>query len=135
VLYCTRGQVYLLRPQPGAAAGLEEALLNGQERPTADDLILSLPLHTGDLFGRDPADRGDTFYAWFVETADSVPASVRRLRPSVTDSLYSVVYRTTPDYTLIGFVPGLGVVHYVYSHHGTTAEADAWLVAYQQGPP
>jgi hypothetical protein len=108
--------------------------LNGQHRPTADDLILRLPLHTGDLFGRDPAERHDAFYAWVVEGAGPVPVSVRRVRPGVTDSLYSVVYRTTPDYTLVGFVPGLGVVHYMYSHHGTTAETDAWLVAYRPGP-
>jgi len=109
--------------------------LNGQRRPTSDDLILQLPLHTGELFGRDPAERRDTFYAWFVEVAEPVPPSVRRLLPGITDSLYSVVYRTNPDYTLVGFVPGLGVAHYVYSHHGTTAETEAWLVAFQRGSP
>jgi len=134
VLYCVGGRVYLLRSQLGTAAELVEAVLNGQHRPTADDLILRLPLHTGDLFGRDSAERHDTFYAWVVEGAGPVPVSVRRVRPGVTDSLYSVVYRATPDYTLIGFVPGLGVAHYMYSHHGTTAETDAWLVAYRPGP-
>ena len=135
VLYCTGGRVYLFRAQPGEAEGPVEALLNGQQEPTSDDLILRFPLHSGDLFGRDAADRRDTFYAWFVEAADSVPAALRPLRPDATDSLYSVVYRTTPDYTLIGFIPGLGVAHYVYSHHGTMAETEAWLVAYQPGPP
>jgi hypothetical protein len=135
VLYCAGGRVYQRHPQPGAAAALAESLLNGRQRPTADDLILELPLHTGDLFGRDPADRRDTFYAWFVEAAEPVPPSVRGLVPSLGDSLYSVVYRTNPDYTLVGFVPGLGVAHYVYSHHGTTAEAEAWLVAFRRGSP
>jgi hypothetical protein len=135
VLYCAGGSVYLLRTQPEAAASLVESLLNGQHRPTSEDLILRFPLHTGDLFGRDRANRRDTFYAWFVEATDAVPASVRSLKQGVTDSMYSVVYRTTSDYTLIAFVPVLGVVHYVYSHHGTMAEADAWLVAYQPGPP
>ncbi len=133
MLYCTADRVYLLRTQPETAAGLMEALLSGQRRPTSEDLILKFPLRTGDLFGRDPADRHDTLYAWFVEAAASVPASVRQLRPSATDSLYAVVYRTTPDYTQIGFIPGLGVAHYVYSHYGTTAEAEAWLVGYKPG--
>jgi len=133
VLYCVGGRVYLLRSQPGKAAGLVEAVLNGQHRPTSDDLILRLPLHTGDLFGREPAERRDTFYAWFVEAAEPVPVSMPLVPLGVTDSLYSIVYRTTPDYTLMGFVPGLGVAHYVYSHHGTTAETDAWLVAYRPG--
>ena len=135
VLYCAGGRVYQFRSQPGTAPGLVQSLLNGQRRPTSDDLILQLPLHTGELFGRDPAERRDTFYAWFVEVAEPVPPSVRRLLPGITDSLYSVVYRTNPDYTLVGFVPGLGVAHYVYSHHGTTAETEAWLVAFQRGSP
>ena len=59
-----------------------------------------------------------------------MPASLRHLRPEVGESLYALVYRTNPDYTEIGFVPGLGIAHYRYSHHGTTAEADAWLVGY-----
>ena len=135
VLYCTGGRVYLFHPQPGAAPELIEGLLSGRQTPTSDDLILSLPLHTGDLYGRDPTERRDTFYAWFVEAAELPPDSVRRLRPGVVDSLYSVVFRTAPDYTLIGFLPGLGVVHYIYRHHGTTAESEAWLVAYRPGPP
>jgi hypothetical protein len=51
------------------------------------------------------------------------------------DSLYTLVYRTNPDHTMLGLVPGLGVVHYAYKHHGTTAEADAWLVGYHEGRP
>lgn len=134
VLYCVGGRIYLLHPQPGTAPQLVDALLRGQRAPTSDELILSLPLHTGDLYGRDPVERHDTFYAWFVESAELPPDSVRHLRPGSMDSLYSLVYRSVPDYTLIGFVPGLGVVHYVYSHHGTTAESEAWLVAYHPGP-
>jgi len=70
-----------------------------------------------------------------VESADSLPASVRRLRLDLTDSLYTLVYRTNPDHTILGFVPGVGIVRYAYSHHGTTAEADAWLVGYHEGRP
>ncbi len=133
VLYCIAGRVYYFRPQPGTAAALVASLVHGEQRPTAHDLILKLPLRTGDLFGRDPAERRDPLYAWLVEAAERVPHSVRRLRPGVGDSLYSVVYRTLPDYTLVGFVPGLGVAHYVYRHHGTMAETEAWLVAFQPG--
>jgi hypothetical protein len=131
VLYCTGGRLYQLSPAIGAAAALADSLLSGRRRPDSDDLILELPLHTGRLFGRDPAERDDTFYAWLVERAEPVPASLRRLRPGLGDSLYTLVYQTNPDYTEVGFVPGLGVARYVYRHHGTTADADAWLVGYQ----
>ncbi len=133
VLYCAGGRVYDLHPATGTAAALAQDLLAGRARPGPDDLILDPPLETGRLFGRDPAERDDTFYAWLVERAEPVPPSLHRLRPGVGDSLYSLVYRTNPDYTEIGFVPGLGVAHYRYSHHGTTAEADAWLVGYGTG--
>ena len=130
VVYCAGGRVYHLRPVMGNAAALADSLLSGRRRPDADDLILDLPLHIGRLFGRDPAERDDTFYAWLVEGAEPVPPSLRRLRPGLGDSLYTLVYRTNPDYTEVGFVPGLGVAHYRYSHHGTTAEADARLMGY-----
>jgi hypothetical protein len=80
---------------------------------------------TGDSTGRQSL-------SWITAVV-TVPAALRLLRPAASDSLYSVVYRTTPDYTLIGFVPGIGVARYMCSHHGTTAEA--WLVAYQPGSP
>ena len=133
VIYCSGGRVYVLHPPSGTAAGVATALLRGEQRPAVDDLVLQFPLHTGQLFGRDAAERPDTFYAWFVAAAEPIPAAVRRLRSGLTDSLYSVIYRTLPDHTVVGFVPGLGVAHYVYMHHGTIAEADAWLVAYHEG--
>jgi hypothetical protein len=133
VLYCVGGRVYLFHPQPGTAPQVVEALLSGKQIPTLDDLILSFPLYTGELYGRDPAERQDNLYAWFVEAAELSPDAVRRFHPGIVDSLYTLVYRTAPDHTLIGFVPGVGVVHYVYRHHGTMAESEAWLVAYQLG--
>lgn len=135
VLYCAGNRVYLSRPSPGAAPALAASLLSGAQRPSADDLLFELPLHRGRLYGRDTLERQDTFYAWFVESAAAVPPSVRRLRPGLSDSLYSVTYRTNPDHTILGVVPGLGVVHYAYAHHGTVAEVDAWLVAYREGHP
>lgn len=127
VLYCTGPRVYHLDVTTGSAATLAGDLLAGRRTPDLDDLILELPLHTGQLFGRDSTERDDTFHAWFVERADTVPASIRKLRPDVDDSLYSLVYRTYPDFSAVGFVPGVGVVHYVYHHNGTPADADARL--------
>lgn len=130
VLYCAGGRVYQVHPAIGTAAALADSLLSGRRRPDPDDLILELPLHTGRLFGRDSAERDDTFYAWLVERAEPVPPSVRRLRPGLGDSLYTLAYRTNPDYTEVGFVPGLGVARYVYHHNGTTADAEAQLMGY-----
>ncbi len=135
VIYCSRGQVYLLHRPTAAVTALVTSLLAGSQQPTVDDLILRFPLHTGQSFGGAAASRSDAFYAWLVEAADSLPSLIRRLRPGVTDSLYTLVYRTNPDHTTLGFVPGLGIVRYSYAHHGTTASADAWLVGYHEGRP
>ena len=135
VIYCTGGRVYLFHSPTDSAQALAASLLSGARHASVGDLILELPLRTGQLYGRDTSERGDTFYAWFVESAESIPSTVRRLRAGLGDSLYTVTYRTNPDHTILGFVPGLGIAHYVYVHHGTLAEADAWLVAYTEGRP
>lgn len=135
VIYCTRGRAYLFHSQTDSAQALAASLLSGARHAALGDLILELPLRTGQLYGRDTSGRDDTFYAWFVESAESIPSTVRRLRSGLGDSLYTVAYRTNPDHTILGFVPGLGIAHYVYVHHGTVAQTDAWLVAYKEGRP
>jgi hypothetical protein len=133
VLYCIGGRLYVLHPQPGTATSVVDELLNGRRRPSLDALVVRLPLRTGDLYGRDAAERQDNMYAWYVESATPAPDSLRRLASRTADSVYSLVYRTLPDFTRSDFLPGLGMVRYVYSHHGTTADSKATLVAFRPG--
>ena len=133
VLYCVAGHVYLVRPAPGRAAQAAGDLIAGRRVPVDADLILRLPLRVGDLYGRDPGARNDTFYAWSVESADRTPAALRRLVPDAADSIYSIAYRSLPDATQVGFLPGVGVVRYVYHHNGTIADTDAQLEAFRPG--
>jgi len=135
VLYCSPGRVYHLElPAGRSAEALADSILAGDRPPTPDDLILELPLRSGLLFGRDSTERDDTFYAWYVESAQDAPAALRTLARSAGDSVYHLAYRTFPDHQLVAFLPGLGVIRYVYKHHGTTAEADATLVGFHPGP-
>ena len=85
------------------------------------------------VFSRDSTERRDSFYAWLVESAEPVPPRFRRFQTGLTDSLYSLVYRTNPDHQIVGFVPGLGVTRYVYGHRGTVADAEAQLIAFRRG--
>lgn len=54
-------------------------------------------------------------------------SGVRGLRPAVPLRSYRSIYRTNPDHTIVDFAPGLGVVRYVYEHHGTVSSVDVRL--------
>jgi hypothetical protein len=43
-------------------------------------------------------------------------------------TVYRSIYRTNPDHVIVDFVPKLGVVRYVYEHHGTVSSVDVKLV-------
>ncbi|HWA58266.1 MAG TPA: hypothetical protein VG692_13485 [Gemmatimonadales bacterium] len=124
VVFCRANRVFHLEPYLGTAASLADSLLAGSRMPSQDDLILDLPLHVDQLFGREASERADFFYAWYVDSVTPAPG----VAPG--DSTYYLTYRTMPDHQLVGFVPKVGVVSYTYGHHGTVAEADAHLTRF-----
>jgi hypothetical protein len=134
VVYCTRDAVYrLTTPDSSQVSALADSLIAGTRVPSQDEILIQLPLRVGQLFGRDSLERTDTFYAWLAERADATPPALRRSSPEVSDTLYQLVYRTLPDHQIVVLAPGLGVTRYIYSHHGTVAEADARLIRFQAG--
>jgi hypothetical protein len=133
ILLCAAGRIYHIKPLDGISVALVDSLLTGLRQPSSDELILRFPLHSSDLFGRDAADREDTLYAWYVESAQSIPDGLARMQAGLSDSLYTLAYRSLPDHQLVDFVPGLGITRYVYGHHGTVAQADAVLVDFRPG--
>ena len=96
-VYCVGGRVYLLRAPADSGAAFLTGLLDDTQRPDSADLILELPLHTGALFGRDPAKRRDTLYAWYVEGAEPVPPAVlrRRFGDAIRQSVIETLLRET----------------------------------------
>lgn len=46
---------------------------------------------------------------------------------------FPIRYVTNPDHTVITFVPGVGITHYVYGHHGVLSEVDLQLIEYSNG--
>jgi hypothetical protein len=112
-------------------------LLDGQDALIGlvddDELVLDLPLHPGKRFGPvEQLTRPDTFYSWFVESAQAWVGGVRGV-PEQPRTAYRLALRSLPDHTFIDVVPGIGIVRYVYGHHGTLSEADVRLVEYRAG--
>ena len=58
---------------------------------------------------------------------------IKGFRPSQAVMSYRDIYRTNPDHTFIHFVPGLGVIRYLYQHHGTVSFADVKLKEIRHG--
>jgi len=129
LIACVANRVYHVSAGGGSRQGLGDSLLSSRRPLSPDDLLLHLPIHTGDLYGRNPDERADTFYAWYVEASAPVGPSLTSLGAPSGDSLYTLVYRTMPDHQIFDFVPGFGFVRYVYNHHGTVAEASAILLS------
>jgi hypothetical protein len=88
----------------------------------------------GDVFGADPETKRrfpDGRYAWCVDDRSTVSlAGIKGVPQERRSTAYALAYRTNPDHQIATYVPGIGLVSYVYSHHGTVSEVDVRLVEF-----
>ena len=98
-----------------------------------EDLIFKLPLHQGEVFGPEQGrgQRDDTFYEWSVEEVrPAAPRGIAGVSFDKPQTEYVVICRTMPDHQIATYIPGVGLTHYVYSHHGTASDVDMKLVRF-----
>jgi hypothetical protein len=98
-------------------------------------IFLDLPLWPEKFFG-DTAQftRSDFMYYWLVEEEQTVQLKeIKGIPASEEWTQYTLSLRTLPDHEILEFVPGLGITHYVYGHHGTVSNVDVRLVEYHPG--
>ena len=131
VLLSASNRVYRLRAdgQNQARALAQRLLRNPRTVPEGAEEIFDLPLAAGRKWGQDPA-REDTWYGWCVEQVQSKALSAKGIGTKRPLKIYRLAYRTCPDHQLLDVAPGLGVVRFVYGHHGTVASADVHLVSF-----
>jgi hypothetical protein len=99
------------------------------EELSGDALILQAPLEVGMRFG-DLSQTARSRYCWVVEGT----APVKGIEgTSGVGTAYSLVFRTSPDHTLLDFLPGVGITRFEYGHHGTVANAVLTLLKFQPG--
>ena len=98
---------------------------------TQGEVVLRWPAEEGLIWGdvAQVIDRKDSFYNWLVESVKPTHLSnVAGLKTKNNLSDYRLVFRTLPDHQFIDFIPGVGIEHYQYGHHGTISEVDMHLV-------
>jgi hypothetical protein len=96
----------------------------------AELLSLPLTLHarwSGDL------GREDGWYCWHVERCEQSSLSIRGFNSDERKSVYTIGYRTCPEHEIMEVVPDVGIIRYLYDHHGTVASTDVRLVSFRQG--
>jgi hypothetical protein len=107
---------------------------NHKELPANAEELLDLPLVVGHKWGQDKDDppRSDTWYCWCVERVRARTLNVKGTPLKGPSKVYQLAYRTCPEHLIFEIAPGLGVVRYIYDHHGTVASVDLHLVEYCQ---
>lgn len=100
-----------------------------------NDIFLDTPLASGKKFcGPAYLTRSDNMYCWNVgEEKPFDPNNIKGIVPSKELWEYPIVNQTMPDVSTMYFVPGVGISHYFYRHHGTVSEVDVHLIEYYPG--
>ena len=100
-----------------------------------EELFLDVPLAVGKVFGMiESLARPDGLYGWLVLEEKQTPASdIRGIADGTPLHTFTLKFETSPDGTLVDFVPGVGITSYSFLHKGTTDELDVTLVEYHPG--
>jgi hypothetical protein len=132
-LMLRRGRLYRVAAQDSADAAevMESAVGAGASPPDLSNLVLDSALVVEAVYGRDSvtSKRDDNLYGWYVASDRVIAAPTRWKAAKTRVRRVTLEYRSQPDYQRIDFVPGVGITRFVYSHHGTVAEADVRLVS------
>lgn len=96
-----------------------------------DNILLETPLRKGVLYG-EPAQTPRAWYCWAV-TGERRVRMAQAVSRAKTLHEYSIRFQTSPDHTVMGFTPGIGITRYEYGHHGTVANCRARLIEFHRG--
>jgi hypothetical protein len=95
-----------------------------------DNLWLDLPLKKNKAYGYGTdGPRPDYWYSWHVEYVRNTNLKkIKGIPAGACKTEYELAYRTGPDHQIIDYVPGIGMTHYEYVHHGSVSEMDMKLL-------
>lgn len=100
----------------------------------AENVWFRTPLHPNGIYcPPDQLGRDDRMYCWSVMATKSDRVAAVKGVKAEARTVYELAFRTSPDSQTVSIVPGIGIIHYTYSHHGTPSEVDVKLVEYHPG--
>jgi hypothetical protein len=115
-----------------AASGIFEQEFDDIDKA---ELFLSTPLALGKCYGGSPGNYLQRRYCWVVASVTPFDLSQVKGAPQLKNPLcYAITCDTSPDHSEMDIVPGLGIVKFIYSHHGTTMETNVHLTEFGRGP-
>lgn len=97
--------------------------------------LFPTPLAEGKTFGGTPSEFMERKFYSVVQGV--TPFSTRLIKgapPLKNPACYGIEFRENTDNSETDIVPGIGIVGYVFSHHGTTMEVDVHLIAMGHAP-
>jgi hypothetical protein len=100
-----------------------------------NQVFLDVPLIQGKKFcDTFSLARSDGMYCWSVGKEIQLDeVSIKGVNPSYKLIEYPIYNGTMPDHSIIHFIPGVGVSHYEYHHHGTVSDVEVDLIEYYPG--
>jgi hypothetical protein len=122
------GRVYFVSPSSTPTALVNAGATAWREAVADIEPSLVFPLRPGASWARADEDRTDGLYQWNVDRM-----SRERVPAMGTQETFHLRYQTLPDHQWLAVAPAVGVVAYVYDHHGTTSHVVLRLRAYH--PP
>lgn len=125
-----KAKYYLL--SNAAAEAFVNAMIKGQSPETLseEDLILD-GAHPMSTALSSPTDDG--YNRWVNDgSRDFILKGIKGLRGGTVSS-WRLSHRTNSSHMMASYVPAVGLVAFLYSHHGTLSRVDVRLVEYVQG--
>lgn len=107
----TRKGLYIQKTAIGPAIDLTKL------KPKLHKKYLRFPVKKNEC-ARKSHQRQDGMYCWWVDSVEKKSGK----------TLWNISYSTMPDDSLVQIEPGVGIVSYQYTHHGTVAEVTMHLV-------
>jgi hypothetical protein len=96
----------------------------------SESILFKTTMKEGDRFGDPEQTKRGPRYCWTVEkiSTGKLEHPARGIPADKEFTTGTLIFRTSPDTTILGFSQDLGITSYAYTHHGTKGDCEMRLV-------